>query len=168
MLSSAQNIDRLVTVYRATIKAQRRLADRPLHGRGRRLDRSDHHPAGQPGLAIRSRSTCPLRQRVRVKESGQFHRTAAVKPYRVFDEDLSEALGSFVLFGAFQGHVPHLLKAGLLKGGAVVWSMWDGYLTGQRGERFVTSLQERRDPADPAPHIGPRKRRRTLPVSPRP
>ena len=46
-----------------------------------------------------------------------------------------------MLFGAYQGHIPHLLKAGLLTGGAVVWSLWDGYLTDTRGQQFVSSLE---------------------------
>jgi ribonuclease J len=65
-----------------------------------------------------------------------------VKPQRIFDEGLAESPGAWVLFGAFQGHVAHLLKAGLLDSGAVVWSMWDGYLTDHRGQQFAAALEQ--------------------------
>ena len=113
VLGSAQNIDRLVTVYRAAIKAGPPAGRRPVHRRGRRRDRPGQHPPTRPGLA-QVAAYLPLRQRVRVKQTGQFHRTEAVKPQRIFDEDLAAAPGAWVLFGAFQGHIPHLLKAGLL------------------------------------------------------
>jgi ribonuclease J len=141
VLASAQNIDRLVTVYRAALKAGRRLAvdlytAEIAAATGR--DSIPHLDAEWPTLS----TYLPQRQRVRVKQTGQFRRTAAIKPHRIFDEDLTAAPGSWVLFGAFQGHIPHLRKAGLLTGGAVVWSLWDGYLTDTRGQQFVTSLQE--------------------------
>ena len=141
MLGSAQNIDRLVTVYRATIKADRRLAVDLYTAEVAASTGRDTIPQVNPDWP-KIAAYLPLRQRIRVKRTGQFHRTTAVKPQRVFDEDLDKAPGAWVLFGAFQGHVPHLLKAGLLDGGAVIWSMWDGYLADQRGQQLAASLEQ--------------------------
>lgn len=141
VLASAQNIDRLVTVYRAALKAGRRLAvdlytAEIAAATGR--DSIPHLAPDWPKLA----TYLPLRQRVRVKQTGQFHRTEAAKPHRVYDEQIAADPGGWVLFGAYQGHIRHLLKAGLLTGGAVVWSLWDGYLTDPRGQQFVASLDQ--------------------------
>jgi ribonuclease J len=140
VLGSAQNIDRLVTVYRATITAGRRLGVDLYTAEVAASTGRGTIPQINPDWPMIA-AYLPLRQRVRVKESGEFHRTAAVRSQRIFDEDLAHAPGGWVLFGAFQGHVPHLLKSGLLTGGEVVWSMWDGYLADHRGQQFVTSLE---------------------------
>ncbi len=139
VLGSAQNLDRLVTVYRATRRAGRRLgidlytAD-VAAATGR--DTIPHLGGDWPLVA----AYVPQRQRVRVKQTGQFHRTHAIKAHRVFDEQLAAAPGSWVLFGAYQGHIRHLLRAGLLTGGVVVWSLWDGYLAEPSGRRLATTL----------------------------
>ena len=141
VLASAQNIDRLVTVYRATIQAERRLAVDLYTAEVAAATGRSTIPQVNPDWP-KMAAYLPLRQRVRVKESGEFHRTDAVKPQRIFDEDLAGAAGQWVLFGAFQGHVPHLLRHGLLTGGAVVWSMWDGYLEQPSGRNLLTNLSQ--------------------------
>lgn len=127
VLASAQNVDRLVTVYRAARRARRRLgidlytADVAVAtGRATIPHIGDDWPQVSAYL--------PLRQRVQVKQSGQFSRTAAVRGRRVFDADLAADPRGWVLFGAYQSHVRHLADSGLLTGGVVVWSLWDGYL----------------------------------------
>lgn len=83
----------------------------------------------------------PLRQRVRVKESGECERVARIRDQRLYAEQLRERAGRLVLFGAYQGEIPSLVRDGLLTGGAVVWSMWDGYLNQPSGQRLRTALQ---------------------------
>lgn len=139
VLASAQNLDRLVTVYRAAKRAGRRLGIDLYTAEvavATARDTIPHLGHDWPHVS----AYLPLRQRVKIKNAGEFHRTQAVKAYRVFDEDLGADPGSWVLFGAYQGHIPHLLKSGLLTGGAVVWSLWDGYLSDLSGQRLTSSL----------------------------
>ena len=158
VLGSAQNIDRLVTVYRATIKAGRRLAVDLYTAEVAASTGRDTIPQVNPDWP-KIAAYLPLRQRIRVKRTGQFHRTAAVKPQRIFDEDLAAAPGGWVLFGAFQGHVPHLLKAGLLdrRGRGLVHV---GRLPHRPTRPAVRRLAGAgRCPADPPPHLRARQPR---------
>jgi ribonuclease J len=140
VLASAQNIDRLVTVYRAALRSDRDLVVD--------LYTADIAKAtGRPSIPTigdswpRVHVYAPLRQRVAVKESGQFERVARVRDRRRCPEQLLERAGQLVLFGAYQGEIPSLVRDGLLTGGAVVWSMWDGYLDEPSGQRLQTVLQ---------------------------
>ena len=54
-------------------------------------------------------------------------------------ERLRERAGQLVLFGAYQGEIPALIREGLLTGGAVVWSMW-GLLGEPSGQRLQAAL----------------------------
>ena len=140
VLGSAQNIDRLVTVYRAALRSDRDLVVD--------LYTADIAAAtGRPSIPAvgdawpRVHVYAPLRQRVRVKESGEFDRVERVRDRRLFAEQLRERAGELVLFGAYQGEIPSLIRDGLLSGGAVVWSMWDGYLEEPSGQRLQKVLQ---------------------------
>ena len=140
VLASAQNIDRLVTVYRAALRADRDLV----------VDLYSADIAastGRPSIPAvgdawpRVHVYVPLRQRVRVKESGEFERVSRIRDRRLYAEQLSERAGQLVLFGAYQGEIPRLVREGLLTGGAVIWSMWDGYLDQPSGQRLRTVLK---------------------------
>jgi ribonuclease J len=140
VLASAQNIDRLVTVYRATLRADRDLVID--------LYTADIAAAtGRPSIPAvsddwpRVHVYAPLRQRVRVKESGQFERVDRVKNRRLYPEQLRERASQLVLFGAYQSEIPNLIREGLLTDGAVVWSMWDGYLNEPSGQRLQKALK---------------------------
>jgi ribonuclease J len=140
VLASAQNIDRLVTVYRAALRADRDLVIDPYTcdiatatGRPSIPTVSDNWP--------RVHVYTPLRQRVRIKKSGQFERVARIRDRRLYPEQLRERANQLVLFGAYQSEVPNLIGDGLLNGGAVIWSMWDGYLDQLSGQRLKTALQ---------------------------
>jgi len=140
VLGSAQNIDRLVTVYRATLRADRDLVVD--------LYTADIAAAtGRPSIPAvgddwpRVHVYAPLRQRVRVKDSGEFERVDRVRERRLYAEQLRERASQLVLFGAYQGEIPNLIREGLLTGGAVVWSMWDGYLGEPSGKRLQAALQ---------------------------
>ena len=140
VLGSAQNIDRLVTVYRATLRADRDLVVD--------LYTADIAAAtGRPSIPVvgddwpRVHVYAPRRQRVRVRDSGEFDRVDRVRERRLYSEQLRERAGQLVLFGAYQGEIPNLIRDGLLTGGAVVWSMWDGYLGEPSGKRLQAALQ---------------------------
>jgi ribonuclease J len=140
VLGSAQNIDRLVTVYRATLRADRDLVID--------LYTADIAAAtGRPSIPVigeewpRVHVYAPLRQRVRVKESGEFERVDRVRDNRLYPEQLRERGNRLVLFGAYQGEIPSLIREGLLTHGVVVWSMWDGYLSEPSGQRLQAALR---------------------------
>lgn len=139
VLASAQNIDRLVTVYRAALRADRDLVvDLYTAEIAAATDRSTIPAVGPEWPRVHVYA--PLRQRVRVKESGQFERVARVRDRRLYAEQLRERAGALVLFGAYQGEIPAMLRDGILAGGAVVWSLWDGYLNQPSGQRLQAAL----------------------------
>ena len=83
----------------------------------------------------------PHWQRVKVKESGEFDRVTAVKPYRVFEEELAARPAQFVTkFDASM--VAPLSKHGGLAGARVFWSMWAGYLEEPSGQRLRRTLRD--------------------------
>jgi len=139
VLASAQNIDRLVTVYRAALRSDRDLVVD--------LYTADvAAAAGRPSIPAvadawpKVHVYAPLRQRVRVKESREFDRVERVRDRRLYPEQLRERASRLVLFGAYQGEIPSLIRDGLLVGGAVIWSMWDGYLDQPSGQRLQAAL----------------------------
>lgn len=140
VLGSPQNIDRLVTTYRACLRSGRDLV-LDLYG-------ADVAAAtGRPTIPHvgpdwpRLHVYVPQRQRVRVKESGEFDRVTAIKSVRLFAEDLAADPTRYVLYGAYQSEIPQLLTTVGI--GVVVWSMWDGYLTASSG----VTLRQRLDDA---------------------
>ncbi len=136
VFGSAQNLDRLVTVYRAAKRAERTCV---VDLYGATVAAATRSTIPQPGFDA-LRVYVPNRQRVRVKESGQFDRVARIRDHRVFPEELAEAPERFLL------HVPsstaaELLRAGVLTArGLAVWSMWDGYLDEPAGVRLRDML----------------------------
>ena len=86
VVSSAQNIDRLVTVYRAARRAGRTLVmDLYAVTMAEATGRPTIPRPGFPDVAVH----LTQRQRVRVKESGEFDRANRVRAFRVFPEDLA-------------------------------------------------------------------------------
>jgi ribonuclease J len=140
VLASAQNVDRLVSVYRAALRSERDLVvDLYTADIAAATGRPSIPAVGQAWPRVHVYA--PMRQRVRVKESGQFERVERVRGPRLYAEQLRERAGQLVLFGAYQGEIPALIRDGLLTGGAVVWSMWDGYLDQPSGQRLQTILR---------------------------
>jgi ribonuclease J len=139
---SAQNIDRLVTVYRAARRAGRDLVI-DLYTAG--IARATGNPnIPRPGADWpHVRVYAPPWQRVKVKEAGAFERVETVKPYRVFEEHLAADPARYVAqFGlsvasAFE-------RAGCLEGARAVWSLWPGYLKEPSGQKLTAFLQRAR------------------------
>ena len=133
VVSSAQNIDRLVTVYRAARRAGRiLLVDLYIATVAQAIGRSTIPQPGFPRLGV----FIPRRQRVRVKESGEFRRTHAVRALRVFPEQLLADPDRYVVLTGSSA-VSELLTGGQLHGGVVVWSLWAGYLAEPSGRRLL-------------------------------
>lgn len=138
VFGSAQNLDRLVTVYRAAKRSDRTLVV-DLYGAS--VAAATRASIPQPGFN-RLRVYVPRRQRIRVKESGQFDRIAAIASARVFSAELAADPGQWML------HVPSSTAAELVRDnvldacGAAVWSLWDGYLRDAGGMRLRQLLDD--------------------------
>ncbi len=140
VLSSAQNVDRLVTAYRAAKRSDRLLVVDPYTADVARATGNPNIPT--PGTAWPLVRVCiTQRQRVKIKQAGEFERASDVKAVRVFAEDLAADPGKYLLYGAFSGEVSRLIRSGALTSvGVVVWSLWDGYLADPSGQRLQATL----------------------------
>jgi len=136
VFGSAQNLDRLVTVYRAAKKSGRELVVDLYGATVAAATRESIPQPGFPGLRV----YVPQRQRVLVKQSGEFDRVNAIKEHRVFAEELAANPARFIF------HVPsstarELVKAEVLhSAGVAVWSLWEGYLRTPSGAALESLL----------------------------
>ena len=139
---SPQNIDRLVTVFRAAIKSGRELV----------LDLYGATIAAATGLATipqatwdRVRVYLPRSQRARVMKQGEFTRTDAVRASRIYPEELRARAGELIML--FRGSMAReLATAECLDGAHLAWSMWPGYLRDESGVALQAFLTERAIP----------------------
>jgi ribonuclease J len=136
VVSSAQNIDRLVTVYRACKRTGRTLVTDLYTA-------TVAHEVGRPTIPQPGfpdyRVYIPNRQRVLVKQSGEFDRLEPIRGCRVFPEWLLANRQRVTLLMP-SSTVPELLRAKLLPDGVVVWSLWPGYLSEPSGARMRRTL----------------------------
>jgi ribonuclease J len=135
---SAQNIDRLVTVFRACIQSGRYLVLDLYAASIAAANRNPNIPkAGFEKLLV----YVPLRQRIQVKESREFERVARIKAVRIFPEELAARAHELVL--SFRtSMMSEIERAHCLSGACAVWSMWPGYLE-QPGQKRLLNFFER-------------------------
>lgn len=133
---SPQNIDRLVTVFRATRRAGRTLVvDLYTDTIARATGRSTIPQAGFTGLKV----YVPQSQRVKVKESQQFFRVNGLKGRRVYAEQLAQRPGDYAMIFR-SSMIRDFLHIDALSRAVLVWSLWKGYLdepSGRRVKRFA-------------------------------
>jgi ribonuclease J len=129
---SPQNIDRLVTLFRAAKRSGRTLVmDLYAATMARATGRATMPQAHWDGV----RTFVPLNQRIKVQQSQEFERVAWVRERRIFPEDLAKHAGQLVM--TFRGSMAaELERAGCLEGAHAVWSMWRGYLDQPSGVRL--------------------------------
>jgi ribonuclease J len=136
VVSSAQNIDRLVTVYRACKRTGRTLvADLYTATVALEIGRPTIPQPGFPDYRV----YIPNRQRVLVKQSGEFDRLDPIRGCRVFSDWLLANLHKATLLMP-SSTIPELLRANLLRDGVAVWSLWPGYLDEPSGARMRRTL----------------------------
>jgi ribonuclease J len=136
VIASAQNIDRLVTVYRAARLAGRTLlVDLYTAAVAQSTGRSTIPQPGFPGLGV----YVPERQRMLVKRTGEFHRTRAIQGVRVYPEQLLASPTRYVVLTG-SSSIPELVRTGAVRQGVAVWSMWTGYLDEPSGIRLRAEL----------------------------
>ena len=137
VLASGQNLDRLVTTYRAARRAGRTLV---VDLYTATLARATARPTMPQQKTHDVRVYIPNRQRVLVKQTGEFARTRAVAQYRVYPEELRESSHEFALL-AQTSTLAELARAGCLNGASATWSMWAGYLDTDSGRRARDLLE---------------------------
>ncbi len=121
--ASAQNIDRVVSIYRAAKQTGRTLvvdlyAAEILRGTGHASIPQTHWP----DVALFTRH----RQRIMVRERELFHLLDHHKAGRVFPEQLAERPDRFVMLYRHAFH-QDLVRAQCLSGAVGIWSQWAGY-----------------------------------------
>lgn len=137
VLGSAQNLDRLVTVFRAGRRCGR---DTVVDLYGATVAAATRPTIPQPGFNG-LRVYVPRNQRVAVKRSGEFDRVESIRPHRVFPEELAAAPGRY-LFHVPSSTIAELIDADILdRDGVAVWSMWTGYLDSPSGTALRNLLK---------------------------
>lgn len=128
---SGQNIDRLVSIHRAALRAGRELVV-DLYGAtmGTATGNLRIPQPGHRGLRV----LVPQRQRVKIRTEGCFERVDTIRKSRVRSAELGASPGRFV-FTLRANVLPDIEKAGNFDGAVAVWSMWDGYLEQENSKR---------------------------------
>lgn len=136
---SPQNIDRLVTLFRACKRSGRTLVMDLYAATMARATGRDTIPQGDwEGVRV----FVPLSQRIKVKRSGEFERVAWLRERRLFTEDLAGRAGELVM--TFRASMARELDgADCLAGAHAVWSMWSGYLDRPAGVKLRDWLTAR-------------------------
>ena len=128
---SAQNIDRLVTFYRAAKRSGRTLVIDLYTARIALATGNVNIPRPGPDWP-NVKVYVPRSQRVQVLKSQEFDLVDDVKPYRIFEEQLAASPEKFaVKFSLQTGRA--LASHDCLAGSVLVWSLWSGYLKEDSG-----------------------------------
>jgi ribonuclease J len=137
VFSSTQNIDRLVTIYRACKHAGRTLVIDLYAASVAAATATKSIPQiGFPRLRV----YVPNRQRMLVKDSAEFERVNAIRGSRVFLEEIRAGASEFVML--MQGStLPEVARAGCLEDASAIWSLWPGYLDQPSGKRVLHTLE---------------------------
>ena len=141
---SGQNIDRLVTVFRACKKAGRQLI----------LDMYTAHvlrATGNPNIPQAHwdgvRVFLPYFQKRRVVRREAFEVSELYRGARIYPEEVAAAAPrSVMLFRPSM--IEDLERGACLDGARVVYSMWDGYLEREEQQPFLRWLEHRGIPMD--------------------
>jgi len=136
---SPQNVDRLVSLFKAAKDAKRTFVY-DLYAAS--VARAMQRPTIPQPEWSEVRVYVPNLQRIKVKKTGEFDRVNEVRDARIFPDELAREPARFaLLFRASMG--PELEKAGCLEGARALWSQWEGYLAEPSGERAQTWLTAR-------------------------
>ena len=136
--ASAQNIDRVVSIYRAAKRTGRTLVvDLYAAEILRATGQASIPQTNWPDVALFT----PHRQRVMVRERKLFDMLDYHKAGRIFPERLAEKPDRFVMLYRHAFH-QDLVRAQCLSGAVAIWSQWVGYLSQPYGATFWTALGE--------------------------
>ena len=135
---SPQNLDRLVTLYRASKRAGRLFV---LDLYAAAITAASGRETIPQASWSDVRVFVPQRQRVRVKETEEFERIAAVRSARLFPEELA-ALRDCSVITFRSSMLAELDRTECLAGAEALWSMWPGYLERPSGIALRDRLAE--------------------------
>jgi len=135
---SGQNIDRIVTIYRAARHVKKQFVVDMYTASVLRAIGSPKLP--QPGFAG-FRVFLPWTQKQTIRRKKLFDLAASFKTVRIYPKILaSEAAESVMLFRPSMRK--DLEKAECLAGARMVYSLWSGYLKEDRQQRFLVWLKQ--------------------------
>ncbi len=138
---SAQNIDRVVTIYRAARQTSRTLIVDAYGAEVLKATGNDHIPKpvrGWSDVAV----FIPQAQRVHLVTKNIASIVDSYRGFRLWPEQLAEqAPRSVMLFRAWM--LRDLERARALKGARVIWSQWEGYLTEGSGAKLKADCDAR-------------------------
>jgi ribonuclease J len=136
---SGQNIDRIVTVFKACRRAGREfIIDIYAAEMLRATDNERLPQADWNGVRV----FLPSSQKRRILQEQAFEVSNLYRPYRIFPEALAEAASKSVMLFR-PSMVRDLEKAGCLEGGCVVCSVWPGYMADEGNREFAGWSKER-------------------------
>ena len=136
--TSSQNVDRLVTVFRAAKRTGRVLLIDLYTAVV--LEATGRNTIPQSGWSD-VRLYVPQRQRVWIKNQRLFEDLERYKASRVFPEALPLLAQSAVMLFRPMVMSDHGVKA-VLKGAALTYSMWEGYLKQDRSRKVIAWLDD--------------------------
>lgn len=130
---SGQNLDRIVTIWKACQKADRRFIIDMYTAEMLRATANERMPqAGWEGIRV----FLPDTQRWRIKKEKAFDISDSYKPYRIHWHQLPGAAPKSVMLFR-PSMVRDLERAGCLTGACVICSEWAGYLEKESNRWFV-------------------------------
>jgi ribonuclease J len=138
--ASAQNIDRMVSIYRACKRTDRTLVLDLYAAEVLAATGNPNIPqAGWANVAV----YVPEYQRRHVKRTGRFDLTERYKPHRIFREALARMAGRVVMLfrPAMLADVDLMPEA--WTGARMFWSQWEGYLSSPANQEFRGKLAAR-------------------------
>ncbi|MDF2372378.1 MAG: MBL fold metallo-hydrolase [Rhizobiaceae bacterium] len=142
--ASAQNIDRIVSLYRACKQTGRTLILDLYAAEILKATGNAHIPqAGWPNIAI----YIPHYQRVHIKTNSRFDLLEPYKETRIFPEYLSSIADEAVML--FRPAMFYDLDQMRIKKNArAIWSQWSGYLEAKQGSRTKSEFEKRGIPME--------------------
>jgi len=127
---SAQNIDRLVSIFRACLKTNRTLVVDLYTAEILAATGNCHIPQSDWN---RIALCIPQRQRLQIKKAGVFEALERHSRHRIFPKTIAKNPGGYALIFR-ELWMSDLERANCLNGACLIHSQWDGYL---KEERFL-------------------------------
>jgi ribonuclease J len=136
---SGQNIDRIVTVFRAAKRSNRQLILDMYTAHILKVIGNKNLPQAEwDGVRV----FLPEFQRRRIKRKKEFELAAGYKPYRIYPEHLAAAAKDSVMLFRPSMQID-MEQANCLEGACLVYSMWDGYYDDDKNKDFRAWLEHK-------------------------
>ncbi len=142
--ASAQNIDRIVSLYRACKRTGRTLILDAYAMEILRATQNEHLPqVGWPNLAV----YIPEYQRRQIARNEMFDLLPIYKPARIYRAAIADMRDRAVMLFR-PAMLADVDEAQLWNGARAIWSQWEGYLKEGAGSKLVSELKARGVPLE--------------------